>query len=305
MKLIDEAIDLLGDASEPLAKAFFKAQVIAHKLQDKEFSQWVRSEIQGYSANEDVPDYRILDMVPYGNVENLTRRYNSMRLPLTGMAEDIQKKVLVAPFYQSIAVIEDFAKSDKEITLNIDQRLYPLLRDGFDSSYAIVNAWGVLPAGCFTQILNEARSRLLDLLLNLSDLVPETAKEDEQKTIPKIEGLNDMFKGAVFGHGANISLAIGEGNQASHNQTSVVMNDMDSLVRELTENKVSDTDVVELQKAIKDDAIHIESGAKSFGPRVGGWLGTMMVKAGTPAWDIPANVGAGLLTSALSKFFGF
>lgn len=304
MKLIDETIDLLGDASEPLGKAFIKAQIISHKLQEKEFSHWVRSEIQGYGRDDEIPAYRASPIIPHGNLENGVNRYNKMQLPTRGIPEDARERALTHYFYQSISVIEEFARNGKQMTAVIDQRLYPFLRAGIDPTYSIVNAWGELPAGVFTQILNEARSRLLDLLLNLSDRLPKMAKDDDLKTMPKIDGLNDMFKGAIFGDGANINLAIGNGNQASNNSASVVKNDIDSLVRELTDNKVSTADIAELKKAIADDANQAKLNSEGFGQQVRTWFASMIVKAGTPAWEIPAQIAAGLLTSALTKFYG-
>lgn len=304
MKLIDETIDLLSDANAPLANAFFKAQVIAHKLQDEEFSKWVRDEIQGYQNPEDVPEYRVSNLTPYGHLENAAKRYTNFKLPVGGMPEDVRERFLVARHSQSIAVIEGFAKEGDKIVINLDHRLYRFLMEGIDESYSITNAWAKPPAGCFSQILNEARSRLLDFLLNLQLLLPETEDVENSKLISKVDGLNEMFKGAVFGDGANISLAIGEGNQASHNKSSVVVNDMESLVRELKANKVSDADVASLQAAIEQDKCEVGASNIGFGTGVRTWVGSMIAKAGTPAWEIPAQVGAGVLTGALTKFLG-
>ncbi|WP_025856664.1 hypothetical protein [Pseudomonas sp. CHM02] len=304
MKLIDEAIEILSDASQPLANAFFKAQVIAHRLQNDDFAKWVKSEIQGYGDNDELPKYRISNLTPYGNLENGARYYKNFKLPVGDMPEDMVEKFLVYRHNQSIAVIEEFSKKADDLAVNIDHRLYPYLRQGIDKSYAISSAWGKPPAGFFEQILNEARSRLLDFLLNLEHVIPEKAAGADPKIMPKVEGLSEMFKGAVFGDGANISLAIGEGNQASHNQSTVGVNDLPALIRELRRNKVAEADVAELQVAINDDDLNAESDSNNFGPGVRTWLAGMISKAGTPAWEIPAQVGAGVLTSALTKFFG-
>jgi hypothetical protein len=304
MKLLDDTIDLLSDASQPLANSFFKAQVIAHKLQDKQFEKWVRNEIKGYESEADVPAYRVVNLTPYGHVENRAKRYNNFKLPVSGMPQEVRSQYLVYRHTQSIAVIEGFARDSDKISISIDPIIYPFLMDGIDPSYSITSAWGKPPAGAFAQILNEARSRLLDLLLNLQSLLPEGDKETDVKLISKVQGLNDMFKGAVFGHGANISLAIGEGNQASHNKTSVALGDTKSLVSELKKHKVSKEDIAALRVAIKSDVKSAGPSPQSFGPGVSSWLGGMISKAGTPAWEIPSQVGAGLLIGALSKFFG-
>lgn len=304
MKLIDETIEMLSDATQPLANAFFKAQVIAHKLQNKEFAKWVKDEVQGYEERTAVPKYRTSLLTAYGNVENGYTRYSNIKLPVGDIPEDIKDKFFVTRHMQSIAVIEGFAKNPDQLVINIDHRLYGLLGQNIESPFFITSAWGKPPAGCFSQILNEARSRLLDFLLNLNQVLPE-AEESDPKKLVSIKGLSEMFKGAVFGDGANISLAIGEGNQASHNSSTVTVNDVELLHRELSRHKVSDADIAALDTAIERDRGELGPTPKSFGPGVRGWLGSMISKAGTPAWEVPAQVGAGLLTAALSTYFGF
>jgi hypothetical protein len=303
MKLIDEAISILGDAGEPLANAFFKAQIIAHKLKDKEFAEWVKGELQGYGSDVELPEYRRVRLTPYGHVESLSRRYTNHPLPTGGMPAELQEIILVSHLNQSIAVIEEFAKSDESLVVPFNTNVYGYLRQGIDSSFVITSAFGKPPAGCFTQILNEARSRLLDLLLELSAVIPDTVDDGVQGSLPDIREVNGMFKNAVFGDGANISLAIGQGSQASHNTTSVVKSDLDSLVRELAQNKVSEVDIAELKSAIQEDSEQPATGT-GIGSRVRNWLASMISKAGTPAWEVPAQIGAGLLVNAISKYYG-
>ncbi|MCE0864697.1 hypothetical protein LU674_020565 [Pseudomonas alloputida] len=302
MQLIDETINLLSDTNVPLAGAFIKAQIIAHKLKDPEFAKWVKNEIQGYDNIEEVPSYRTTQIVPYGNIENSARRYSNMKLPTYGVPEQFREKFLTRRFDQSIAVIEGFVKNKTELQANIDQRLYGFLTADFDSSYTIVNAWGIFNAGVFDQIVNEARSRLLDFLLTLSDNIPENSAQDITSPIPKIEGLNAMFKGAVFGDGAQISLAIGKQNSSTIGSNSIIKNDITSLLTELRKHNVTDSDLNELEQAIKtDDSEHNREG---FGKKVRTWLGSMIAKAGTPAWEIPSQVAASVLTTALTQYYG-
>lgn len=304
MKLIDETIELVSDSEAPLASAFIKAQIIAHKLKDREFSQWVRGELQGYADRDLVPDYRAAAYIPHGNLENRAHRYSNFKLPISGIPEDMRDQVLVSRFRQSIAVIEEFALNGKKLSLNIDQGLYPFLRDGIDPSYSITSAWGVFPEGTFHQILNDARSRLLDLLLNLSDNIPPESKESDLADVTKISGLNEIFKGAVFGHGANINFAIGDGSQASNNSSSVVENDIESLLKALAQINVKTEDVSHLREAIDQDASSHGLKPAQVGPKVRDWISTMISKAGTAAWDVPVQTAAVVLASAISRFYG-
>nr|WP_288467502.1 hypothetical protein [uncultured Pseudomonas sp.] len=304
MKLIDEAIEAVSNAEAPLANAFIKAQIIAHKLQNREFAQWVRNEIQGYPSRDSIPEYRAVTFIPHGNLENLARRYNDMPLPIAGIPQEMRSRLLVSRFQQSIAVIEGFAHQSEKLTVNISQSMHPYLMHGIDPSYSIVNAWGVIPEGTFLQMINEARSRLLDLLLNLDDQIPAHVKDADLATVSKISGLNEIFKGAVFGSGANINFAIGDGSQASHNSSSVTQNDIDSLLNELAKSKVPAEDLNALRAAIDDDAAESGPSPNELGPTVRRWISSMVSKAGTAAWDVPIQTSAALLANAISKFYG-
>ena len=67
MKLIDEIIDLLSNTDTELENALIKAQVLAHKLGEKEIGAWIKSELVGYEDPTTVPEYRILNLTVFGN----------------------------------------------------------------------------------------------------------------------------------------------------------------------------------------------------------------------------------------------
>ncbi|PNG29065.1 hypothetical protein A1395_28680 [Pseudomonas protegens] len=304
MQIIEDTIKLLSDSKEPLSNAFIKAQVIAHKLQDEEFSQWVKNEIQGYGAADTIPEYRSTNIIPYGTLENSARTYKKFKLPTGGIPEKYKQDFLTSNLNKSIAVIEEFEKNASGLTAVIDPGLYQFLVEGIDPSYTLIKAWGEIPAGTFTQIINNVRSRLLDLLLNLSDRLPDSLQEKDLKEMSKVYDFNNMFKGTVFGENSNINFAIGTGNQTSINVTSVKKNDLNSLISELKKHNISEADLSELKEAIATDKNNKEDTTKNFGSRVRGWLGSMISKAGTPALEISTQVAAGCLTSALSNFYG-
>ena len=64
----------------------------------------------------------------------------------------------------------------------------------------------------------------------------------------------------------------------------VVKGDFESLRKKLSELKVEQADIDELQKAIESEPV-IKERAK-FGQKVGAWIGKMVQKAATGAWDI-------------------
>jgi len=84
---------------------------------------------------------------------------------------------------------------------------------------------------------------------------------------------------------------------------SIQTNDFQSLAEFLKAKSVSEEDVSELEKAISDDPK--PESPKSFGKRVSGWIGKMISKAASGAWDISVQAAGTVLANAISAFYGF
>lgn len=304
MKLIDEIIELLSAQVADLESALIKAQVLAHKLGEKELLEWVKSEVVGYTDGVPIPDYRQLRVIPYGNVANLARRYTNMRLPTTGIPEDLQDFMLNRPITKSVAVIREWNET-KNLQTPYAPETYVLFNSQIESSYQVESAWGVFSEGAFTQILVEIRSRFLEFMLQLSDRMPSEPEPSEIKKMSKEIGVNELFKGAIFGDGAVLNLAVGDKNTVTQTVTNnVTKGDFNSLAAELRKANVADVDIQELEVAIDEDGASGEEIPKSFGPKVRTWCGNMLAKAGTAAWDFSLQAGAGVLAGAIGKYYG-
>lgn len=77
--LVDKIIQDLGD-NKPIKGILLKAQIVASKLNNGDFSTWIAHEQNGYPDVENIPDYRVLNAtvkadlsIPYsGYVSNYT-----------------------------------------------------------------------------------------------------------------------------------------------------------------------------------------------------------------------------------------
>ncbi|MFG0501284.1 hypothetical protein ACF8GD_01375 [Pseudomonas putida] len=301
MKLIDEVIGLLSDGREPLQNALIKAQVVAHRLKNEEFYSWVKSELRGYEATEIIPGYRRAHMTMWGSVQNGLQHLKNTQLSTQSVPEEIREKITNRPFYQSVAVIESLSANEDDLKMVIDRVFYRYLTYGFAKGTSVVEAWGLVSKGFFHQVLSEVRSRLLDFLLNLSDYVPDDGDDKEIREMKDLTG--SLFKGAVFGDGASINVAVGSANQISGNHTVVLKNNWDHLVTELKAQKVQEADIRALKESIENDK-ECSSVVEGYGESVKSWLSGMISKAGTVAWDVPVQVGVGVLVTCLNNFFG-
>ncbi|MGR5141713.1 hypothetical protein ACQKPX_08530 [Photobacterium sp. DNB23_23_1] len=300
MKLIEEIIELLSSGDSNLSTALFKTKVLLHRLGEKELLDWVNGELKGYPEKSSLPSYRTLPVTVRGNASNMAYRYQGQTLPLMHLEKEIRERLDTTHLHQSIAVIEEYAQQD-HLQITIAPEYYPLLSKGLGNGYQIESAWGEHSAGAMTQVITEVTSRLLDFVLELSEQFPEELESNEMKERAKELGVSDLFNNAVFGD--NATIVVGDSNSQKVTNT-VCKNDLTSLLQILRDNNVPEEDLATLATAIENDSeTEVQNG--SFGENVSQWMGMMVSKAATTAWDIKVGAAGSLLATAIGKFYGF
>ncbi|MCD1597484.1 hypothetical protein [Rheinheimera aquimaris] len=302
MKLIEEIIDLLSSSEKNLTTALMKTKVLLHRLGEKELLEWVDGELRGYPRVDNLPDYRILRVTVRGDASNIAYRYTGQILPTMHLDKKLKKKLETTYLTNSIAVIEEYAQDDQNLQITIAPEFYKYLSQGLGNDFQIERAWGQHSAGAMTQILTEVKSRLLDFVLELSEKFPEELQASEMKEHSKEVGVSELFNNAIFGD--NATIIVGDSNKQKITN-SVVKNDFESLQKSLLKNGVSEAEITELRAAINADAGSEELAKGNFGSKVSAWIGNMVSKAATTAWDINIGAAGSLLATAIGKFYGF
>ena len=126
--------------------------------------------------------------------------------------------------------------------------------------------------------------------------------DEAVKRVAQSPETGSMFNNAIFGD--NVTILVGHNNQQTV-RNSVERGDFDSLAAFLRAKQVQESDVAALQQAIAADSTSTEVAEKSFGPQTRSWLSRMMDKAINAAWQVEIGVAGGLLTNALSRYFGW
>lgn len=297
MKLVEEIIDVLSSSESNLHNALFKTKVLLHRLGEKDLVEWVNFELQGYKNVETLPSYRKLDVTVMGDVSNSVYHYSNQPLPLAHLDKQLRTNLKTTYLMQSIAVIENYSKEDENLSISIAPELYPSISKGLGNGYEVVRAWGKHSVGGMLQVVTEVRSRLLDFVLELSERIPEELGKEEMKEASKKAGVSELFNNTVIGN--NATFVFGDGNTQKI-QNNIVKNDFESLANELRKHNVESTDIQLLQTAIESE----DKPAGEFGTEVNNWIGMMLGKAASTAWDIEIGVAGSLLASAISSYYG-
>jgi|GEM_PF-1561530 len=307
--MIKEIVDLLSDDTNSLSIPLLKTKVFASRIGNKDLSQWVSQEINGYSVDEEIPDYRLAKTT---NLCTLSRGYNiqqNQTLPLSVFDEDMAAKLLHYRFEQGVKALEDVASGKHGDTLakNYGADFSAMLsRHAMENGaqFRITDVRTLVHINEATNALGKIRSKLLDLLLSLEEQYPDLDKEIEKNQINK-EEISQTISRAMTqinihtsGHG-NI---INTGDHSSITaKIRIGKGDIDAVTTELEKFGVAQEDIQEVREILTTEPPEPDG----YGQKVKAWMSKMLGKAVEGSWQIGLGTAGGVLTEILKKFYGF
>lgn len=172
--------DIVGTIT--LSTVLRKAKVLAYRLQNTDFKNWVDFELDGYYGHADqLPEYRAFQTASFGTFRNMAWMQKNVPIPMEMLPEDIQEYVATVRMFQGVRELESMIESmDREGTDHM-QDLWPAGSErllGADGGYHCISAWRLLPRSRIAQILDTVRTRLLTFSLELGERYPKAAALD-------------------------------------------------------------------------------------------------------------------------------
>jgi len=147
-------------------------------------------------------------------------------------------------------------------------------------------------------ILDTTRNRLLDFILELTEIDPNIKDSEEAiSDLPK-EEVRNVFNYTIYGS-HNV---VAGGEDVQQDVTQVVSEGSDEELTSYFQNLgVSEEDTEELLQAIEEDD---EPQEANFGDRVQSWIGKMVTKASQGTWKVGVEAAPKLITQGLMQYYG-
>lgn len=305
MKLANEIVEILSSSNGVLSEALIKTKVLLHKIGHKELVAWVNKELNGYGDEDELPEYRIVHAQVLVYATNGAYEVRSHPVPMGHIDQKFREMWEKGRMPHSLAVIEKMINSSEgnsdTFESPIPMEANGLLSKGLANGYIVQRAWSEIPVAAVADILMQVRSRLLDFILELSDEFSEANTDEDVKKIASNFDASNLFNNAIFGD--NVTILLGsENNQKVSNK--VIKNDFESLSETLSNNGVSEEDIVLLKSAIEQDSGSGVVTKDKFGPSVRSWMQKMLSKAINASWQIEIGVAGSLLATALNNYYG-
>ena len=300
MALIDQIVDSASGTSS-LADVLRKCQVLAARLNHEPFRSWVQHELNGYAANEDVPDYRAgYSLEVKADVMNMAYRYTGVTVPVLAIPEEWRSDWLSCDYRQGVAELEDLQRAARKsghgfLRIGIDPAYWGHVN--FTDGYSTTDMWRQVPAQQVTAVLDAIRNAALTLALEVGRLDPD-AGETWTESAASHEQVSQIFNTTI--HGGNVNVAAGANVQQSID-LSVYPGDIASLREYLKQAGVEAEDLDALEAALLEDEKDPE---RRPGARTSDWLWRVAGKLSHTAGSVGTGVTAGVIATAVAKYLG-
>ncbi|MEO1496274.1 MAG: hypothetical protein AAFV43_03900 [Planctomycetota bacterium] len=265
------------------------AKLAAVKLDLKDIATWIDHELDGYPPGIDVPSYRQVqaEMKVFNPYHGLQPFY---------MPERMERKLCEIPYQGSIstAIACINGKGPPTIPLTPKQRNFLL-----ENMEIPLEPIRTINKGYLSKMVEAVRTRLLEWSLNLEregilgEGMSFTSEERARAATPTTYNINS-FQGVL-----------GDVSGSSVTQTltaHVSVGDLESLKTQLRKVGVTSDDISHLEKAISSDGPLQEGGG--YGESVKAWIGGMIGKAASSAWQVGASAAGGILAAAPNAYYG-
>ena len=300
MGILDEIIKDAIESMRPLSDLLRKCKVLASRLQNFDFLNWVNSELEGYPNVESLPEYRKFQVGSYGNFYGpFGRSLKNVAIPSIAIPDEYREKYKTANLIQSVSALEDLSRSNESGQYQIPwpPDFTAIYGNKILENMVCLSAWQQISRSELVTILDVVRNRILNFALELERINPDIGSLENETTKVTTNQLSHIFNTVILGNIGQYSSM----NQSLNFQIEVKAGNLQSLKDFLLSNKVSEDDLRELINILEEmKKLEKFDWTKSLN----NWFGTMMSKAATGVWNIGMSVAATVLTTAISRYLG-
>lgn len=292
----EEAVDSKSDVASLLRKC----QVLASRLHNDSLKGWIHNELNGYSPQLEIPEYRVFPCQSVGSFYGMGRTMKNAPIPPMCVPEEIRDCLFTLRFYQGVGTLQELLTNDNgTVTVSWPGDLVALLSQKVYQGMGMLDAHMECSSSSIVKILETVRNRILDFVLALEEDSPDageaigTAKIDRKRIDQMVT--NNIFKGV-----GNIALQCGAVTQ--NNTVNVEKGNWALLEGLLKGLKIANEEIAELKQILEEE--HPQSKAQ-FGDRLSAWLGGLTAKAAQGIYDISTGTVSGVIAAAICKYYGW
>ncbi len=306
---VSELIKKIKDGSTghdiPLSEVLRLCMRLGKLLQNDELVKWSQSELNGYTSNDGLPDYREFGAQVMGHLSGpFGSGYRNIQVPQSVIDKKHRKMLFTNYMTEPVAELEELSsQGDKTDTLSshwpADVIAFYQTKEIFSGGMVLASAWRVISKARLGGILDTIRTRVLEFVLSIEDeldIKGSKGKEEVEVSPPTDKKVTQNVHNIIYG--GNVSV----GNFGATTQNNIVVRpgDFDGLKKSLKELGVTDALITELEDALSKD----EKSEEQPGPATTSWISRVMIMIGKGSISVANNTAGSMIASAIMQYLG-
>lgn len=257
------------------SEALTRAKIIAYRIKNDDFKEWINYELNGYKDNAHLPDYRVLKceifaviQMPYQGVRTIPFDVSNLENDLKGRHSSSFYKMNIL---QSIPTLEGNIKIAEGQEFGFEElplQLVNLLKEMADDGHLISNVRRRIQISELKHIVELSKQKLLDTLLELNDAFPNL--EADFSSNKNDERTQTIIHQNIYGNNPNLNLAVGNNISQSNDYKQKI----DTVINELESAGIDTEELSELKQILSSKTDKV-----SMGKKVLDWIGRVTTKA--------------------------
>lgn len=175
-----------------IESALQRLLVISYTLNNLELQHWIESELNGYTADSILPDYRkkVTYMIRYTgfNANTLVKR---QPLPESYFGDELQEILKSRVIKDGVNIIEDTIKNESEVSFNLID-CAGIISNNSDGMIRCVSLEQIISKTTFLQIISNVKTKLILILLDLEKEFGSLDNLDIDVTVKSNEELKEV-----------------------------------------------------------------------------------------------------------------
>lgn len=293
--VIHELQYLAADSNSDILGLLRKALIASTKLETIKFTNWIKSELNGYQLKAKLPAYRIvkstlMTQTPYTGLIDV--RFDNRKL------EDLFTRTEIHdPISSLIGSTESKDKDGGILALPFNNDEHNILYSIIDKSIPRHPIYRVIASSDVANIIDNIRTTTLEWALKLESegiLGNGISFSAKEKEIAKMSNI----------HIQNFQGILGDISQSNITQelNISIANNKEKLFKTLKSNGLSEEDISALDEALNSDPTPKD--ASQLGENIKNWIKAMMSKSIDGSWNISLAAAGNLLSSAIATYYG-
>lgn len=273
--MIKQLIEDLTFDRISLSQALTRAKIIAYKINNTQFKEWIGFELNSYPDYTKIPPYRTIPCDIFAEVNHPFQGTYTIPFDVSVLDKEFTEKKGLS-FYkmnllQSIPTLEEGYNKDGEHTYGYEylpHGMVEMLKSGIPNGDMIIAVKRRIQISQINHVINTTKQRLLDTLLELNEAFPNLENDYKDNTQNETK-TQTIINQTIYGDNANSNIGVGE------NITQSIENNakLDNLIQELKKLGIDESDTNEVREII------INEKKENWGKKLMAWVGKMTTKA--------------------------